>query len=97
MATQVCRLCSDFDHLVEAKIATNLFKNNWVSRMTFLLDVIVSRDDGLSLYICIKCKLRILSLAKLEAFKQLVPSFFRAYIRPAEKFLSVLQVAITIE
>ena len=90
MATQVCWLCSD---LVEAKIVTNLFKNNWVSRITFLLDVIVSRDDGLSLYICIKCKLRILSLEKslanLEAFKQLVRSFFRAYSRPPESFLSV--------
>ena len=90
MATQVCRLCSDLDHLVEAKIATNLFKNNWVSRITFLLDVIVSRDDGLSLYICIKCKLRILSLEKsladLKAFKQLVPSFFGGYSRPTEKF-----------
>ena len=53
-----------------------------------------------SLYICIKCKLRIVSLekylAELKAFKQLVPTFFRAYSRPAEKFLSVLQVALTI-
>ena len=89
---------------MEAKIA-NLFsavgmQNNWVSRITSLLDVIVSRDHGLSLYICIKCKLRIVSLEKspedIEAFKQLVPNFSRAYSRPAEMFLSVLQVAITI-
>ena len=102
MASRVCWLCSD---LVEVKRATNLFsavgmQNNWVSRITSLLDVIVSRDHGLSLYICIKCKHRIVSLEKsladLEAFKQLVPSFFRAYSRPAEKFLSVLQVAITL-
>ena len=83
MATQVYRLCSALDHLVEAKIATKMFKNNWASRITFLLDVIVTRDDSLSLYICIKCKLQILSLEKsfanLEAFKQLIPSFFRAY------------------
>ena len=97
MASRVCRLCSD---LVEAKRATNLFsavgmQNNWVSRITSLLDVIISRDHGLSLYICIKCKIRIVSLEKsladLEAFKQLVPNFFRAYSRAAEKFLSVLQ------
>ena len=102
MASRVRWLCSD---LVEAKKATNMFsgvgmQNNWVSRITSLLDIIVSRDYGLSLYICIKYKLRIVSLEKsladLEAFKQLVPSFFRAYSRPAEKFLSVLQVAITI-
>ena len=102
MASRVCRLCSD---LVEAKRATNLFsvvgmQNNWVPRITFLLDVIVSRDNSLSLYICINCKLRIVSLEKsladLEVFKQLVPSFFRACSRPAEKFLSVLQVAITL-
>ena len=73
---------------------------NWVSRITSLFNVIVSRDHGLSLYICIKCKLRIVSLeisfVDLETFEQLVPSFFRAYSRPAEKFPSVLQVAITI-
>ena len=78
MASRVCRLCSD---VMEAKRATNLFsavgmQNNWVSRITALLDVVVSRDDGLSLYICIKCKLRIVSLEKsladLEAFKHLV-------------------------
>ena len=61
---------------------------NWVSRITSLLDVIVSRDHGLSL--CIKCKLRIVSLEKsladLEAFIQLVPSFSRAYTRPAKSF-----------
>ena len=48
MASRVCRLYSD---LVEAKRATNLFsavgmQNNWVSRITSLLDVIVSRDYG---------------------------------------------------
>ena len=102
MATRVCWLCSD---LVEAKRATNLFgavgmQNNWISQITSLLDVIISRDHSLSLYICIKCKLQIVSLEKsladLEAFKQLVPDFFRAYSRPAENFLLVLQVAITI-
>ena len=99
MASRVCRLCSD---LVETKRATNLFsavrmQNNWVSRITSLLDVIISRDHGLS---CVKCKLGIMSLEKslvdIEAFKQLVSSFFRAYNRPEEKFLSVLQVAFTI-
>ena len=49
MASRVCRLCSD---LVEAKRATNLFsavvmQNNWVSRITSLLNVIFSRDHGL--------------------------------------------------
>ena len=77
MVSPVCRLFSD---LVEAKRATNLFsavgmQNNWVSRITALLDVIVPKDNGLYLYICIKCKLRIVSveksLADLEAFKQL--------------------------
>ena len=64
MASQVCQLCSD---LVEAKRATNLssavgMQNDWVSRITSLLDVIVSRDHGLYIYICIKCKLQIVSI-----------------------------------
>ena len=75
-------------------------QNNWVSWITSLFNVIVSRDHSLSLYICIKCKLRIVSIEKslvdLEAFKQLVLSFFRVYSKPAEKFLKVLQVAITV-
>ena len=75
MASRVCQLCRD---LVEAERAINLFSavRNWGSQITALLDVIVSRDDGLSSYICMKCKLQIVSLEKsvadLEAFKQLL-------------------------
>ena len=52
-------------------------QNNWGLQITSLLDV-VSRDDGLSSYTCMKCKLQIVSLEKsvadLKAFKQLVCS-----------------------
>ena len=75
MASRLCR------YFVEGKRATNLcsagMQKKLGSQITSLLDV-VSRDDGLSSYTCMKCKHRIVSLEKsvadLKAFKQLVRS-----------------------
>ena len=50
-------------------------QQRWASRIESLLDVPVSNRDGLSGYICQKCKIRLVSLEKaaadLNAFKQL--------------------------
>lgn len=64
---QVCRLCRD---LVHAKRAIHLFSttkipNERVSWITALLEVSISRDDGLTSYICLKCELRICLLRNL--------------------------------
>ena len=63
------RLCRD---LVPAKGAINLFsiigiQNERASWITALLDVTISRDDSLSLWICLKCKLQNVSLKKSVA------------------------------
>ena len=50
-------------------------KHQWPSRIEDLLSVPISASDGLSSYICQKCKVRIMSLEKaaadLKAFKEL--------------------------
>ena len=76
-STQNCRLCRD---LVASNRAVSLFsvtgsQHQWPSRIENLLSVPVSDCDGLSSYICQKCKVRIVSLEKaaadLKAFKEL--------------------------
>ena len=76
-STRVCRLCRD---LVASNRAVSLFsatgiQQRWASRIESLLDVPVSSCDGVSGYICQKCKIRLVSLEKaaadLKAFKQL--------------------------
>ena len=70
VCTRVCRLCRA---LVPSKRAVSLIgvQQQWIES---LLDVPVSIDDGLSGYICDKCKLRIVSnekaAADLKAFKE---------------------------
>ena len=76
-STRVCRLCRD---LVASNRAASLFsvtgiQQQWASRIESLLGIPVSNRDGLSSYICQKCKTRIVSLEKaaadLKAFRQL--------------------------
>ena len=75
--TRVCRLCCV---LVASNRAVSLFgaagsKHQWPSRIEDLLSVPVGASDGLSSYICQKCKVWIMSLEKaaadLKAFKEL--------------------------
>ena len=75
--TRVCRLCRV---LVASNRAVSLFgaagsKHQWPSRIEDLLSVPISATDGLSSYICQKCKVWIMSLEKaaadLKAFKEL--------------------------
>ena len=76
VCTRVCRLCRA---LVPSKRAVSLFttigiQQQWRRRIENLLDVPVAIEDGLSGYICDKCKLRIVSnekaAADLKAFKE---------------------------
>ena len=76
-STRVCRLCRD---LVASNRAVSLFsvtgiQQQWAFRIESLLGVPVRNCDGVSGYICQKCKIRIVSLEKaaadLKAFKQL--------------------------
>lgn len=76
-ATRVCRLCRSL--VLDVK-ATSLFTsmglvNQWPSRIESLLNVPVSKDDGLPTHICCKCKTRIVNLERaridLEEFKEL--------------------------
>ena len=58
--TRVCRLCRA---LVPSKRAVSLFttigvQEQWSKRIESLLNVPVAASDGLSGYICLKCKLR---------------------------------------
>ena len=67
--TRVCRLCRA---LVPSKRAVSLFttigvQQQWSKRIESLLSVPVGSSDGLSGYICEKCKLRIVSHEKAAA------------------------------
>lgn len=77
---KVCRLCSE---TVKANRSCHLFgrstlKYNWPSRITALLSIPVSDDDGRSPYVCQMCTRRIQYLenafADLQAFKDLAHS-----------------------
>ena len=60
--SQVCRLCSDLVH--EKNTTAIEILNERVLQVTVRLDVSDSKDDGLSSYInyiCLKCKLQIVS------------------------------------
>ena len=67
--TRVYRLCRA---LVPSKRAVSLFttigvQEQWSKRIESLLNVPVAASDGLSGYICLKCKLRIVSHEKAAA------------------------------
>ena len=67
--TRVCRLCRA---LVPSKRAVSLFttigiQQQWSKRIESLLSVPVGSSDGLSGYICEKCKLCIVSHEKAAA------------------------------
>ena len=72
-----CRLCRS---VVSVRKALNLFKpkgmeQRWAVRIIALLEVPVDVDDGISPYICEKCKTHIAALERavddLESFKEL--------------------------
>ena len=77
MSSRVCRLCRA---VVAGNRAVYLFssaslKQRWGSRISTLLFVTVSVDDGISQYMCDMCKNRIVNLEKavldLESFREL--------------------------
>ena len=70
----MCRDLVASNGVVSLFSATGI-QQRWASRIESLLDVPVSNCDGLSGYICQKCKIRLVSLEKaaadLNAFKQM--------------------------
>ena len=75
--TRICRLCRS---LVESKRAVSLFtvtgmQHQWAHRIESLLGLPVSSSDSLPTYICLRCKLQIVSLEKaaahLKEFKEM--------------------------